>query len=136
MPTESVSYRLRTRDLTYVALCAVLILPLIHICFQSVELREPGRQRLLEIVERVARVRYPQTDITKEAISETTRLAALCAPERSEPARSLELLHYTVSAAQINLPPGEYAKEITADDARGAAALKMDRYLEKDGQPC
>ena len=25
MPTESVSYRLRTRDLTYVALCAVLI---------------------------------------------------------------------------------------------------------------
>lgn len=104
--------------------------------FQSVELREPGRQRLLEIVERVARVRYPQTDITKEAISETTRLAALCAPERSEPARSLELLHYTVSAAQINLPPGEYAKEITADDARGAAALKMDRYLEKDGQPC
>ncbi|MDO4560151.1 MAG: AAA family ATPase [bacterium] len=104
--------------------------------FQSVELREPDRQRLLEIVERVARVRYPQIDITKEAVAETVRLAALCAPERSEPARSLELLHYEVSAAQINLPPGEYAKEITAAEARRAASLKMDGALEKDGLSC
>lgn len=100
--------------------------------FQSVELKEPERGRLLEILERVARVRYPRTDITKEAIAETARLAALCAPERSEPARSLELLHYEVSAAQINLPPEEYAEKITEEDARRAAALKMDGYQERD----
>ena len=100
--------------------------------FQSVELKEPDHGRLLEILERVARVRYPRTDITKEAIAETARLAALCAPERSEPARSLELLHYEVSAAQINLPPEEYAEKITEEDARRAATLKMDGYRERD----
>lgn len=93
--------------------------------FQSIELKEPGRARLLEILEHVARVRYPETLFTKEAIEETARLAALCSPERAEPARSLELLHYEISAAQIELPPQEHAKEITAADARAAAALKM-----------
>lgn len=94
--------------------------------FQPIELREPDSERLLQIIERVARVRYPRTDITHEAIEETARLAALCAPERSEPARSLELLHYEVAAAQIDLPPEECAKKILAQDARAAAALKTD----------
>ena len=61
--------------------------------FQSIELREPDHERLIRIIERVARVRYPNTEIARDAIEETARLAALCSPERCEPARSLELLH-------------------------------------------
>ncbi|MDO5115023.1 MAG: AAA family ATPase [Synergistaceae bacterium] len=97
--------------------------------FQPVELKEPDYERLLLILERVARVRYPDTEITRAAIEETARLAALCAPERSEPARSLELLHYEVSAAQIKLPPGENVKLITEREARRAAALKTDNAV-------
>lgn len=94
--------------------------------FQSVELKEPDRERLLKILERVAQVRYCGIDIPPEAIEETARLAAACSPERCEPARSLELLHYEVSAVQINLPPGESAKEVRVEDVRRAAALKTD----------
>ena len=97
--------------------------------FQPVVLKEPRHERLLQILERVARVRYPRTEITRSAIEETTRLAALCAPERAEPARSLELLHYEVSAAQINLPAGECVDMIDAKDARRAAALKTDNAV-------
>ncbi|MEG1602897.1 MAG: AAA family ATPase [Cloacibacillus sp.] len=94
--------------------------------FQAIELKEPNRERLLGIIERVARVRYPRTVVTRGAVEETARLAALCAPERSEPARSLELLHYEISAAQIDLPPGEHAARIEAEDAKAAASLKTD----------
>lgn len=94
--------------------------------FQAIELKEPDRARLIEIVARVARVRYPQTEFTKEAVEETARLAAECAPERSEPARSLELLHYEVSAAQMKMPPELHVPRIDAEDARRAAALKTD----------
>lgn len=94
--------------------------------FQAIELKEPDRARLIEIVARVARVRYPQTEFTQAAVEETARLAEACAPERSEPARSLELLHYEVSAAQMQLPPDACAKRIDAEDARRAAALKTD----------
>ena len=92
--------------------------------FQAIELKEPDRARLIEIVARVARVRYPKTEFTREAVEETARLAAQCTPERSEPARSLELLHYEVSAAQMSLPPEVCAERIDAEDARRAAALK------------
>lgn len=92
--------------------------------FQSIELKEPGAKRLIEILKHVARARYPQTVFTEEAIAETVRLSAVCAPERAEPARSLELLHYAVSAAQIDMRPDEHAAEITKDAVRAAAALK------------
>lgn len=92
--------------------------------FQSIELREPDHERLLRILERVARVRYPNTEIALDAIEETTRLAALCSPERCEPARSLELLHYEISAARISLPPDLDVGAITIADVRRAAALK------------
>ncbi|MDO4988297.1 MAG: AAA family ATPase [Synergistes sp.] len=93
--------------------------------FQSVELKEPDHKRLVRILDRVARVRYPNTVVTKEAIEKTAELAALCSPLRSEPARSLELLHYEISAAQINLPMGQYAERITAEDVVAAAEQKM-----------
>ena len=99
--------------------------------FQAVELREPDRERLLKIIERVAKVRYPRTEIKAEALSEMPRLSAICAPERCEPARSLELLHYTLGAAQVNLPVGEYAEKITAEDTLRAAALKLDVEIER-----
>ena len=92
--------------------------------FQSIELREPDHERLIRIIERVARVRYPNTEIARDAIEETARLAALCSPERCEPARSLELLHYEISAARISLPPDLDVGAITTADVRRAAALK------------
>ena len=92
--------------------------------FQSIELREPDHERLIRIIERVARVRYPNTEIARDAIEETARLAALCSPERCEPARSLELLHYEISAARISLPPDLDVGAITIADVRRAAALK------------
>ena len=85
---------------------------------------EPDHERLIRIIERVARVRYPNTEIANDAIEETARLAALCTPERCEPARSLELLHYEISAARISLPPGLDVGAITTADVRRAAALK------------
>lgn len=94
--------------------------------FQLIELKEPEHNRLIDILERVARVRYPKTEISRDAIEETARLAAICTPDRSEPARSLELLHYEISAAQINLPLDQCAKRLTPEDARKAAALKTD----------
>ncbi len=92
--------------------------------FQSIELREPDHDRLIRIIEHVARTRYPNIKIGRDAIEETARLAAICSPERSEPARSLELLHYEISAARIGLPPALDAEEITAADVRRAAVLK------------
>lgn len=101
--------------------------------FQSIELKEPDHRRLLDILERVAHVRYPRTEITPDAIEETARLAVYCAPERCEPARSLELLHYEISASQINLPPEEHIARVTAADVRRAAALKTDnKDLERE----
>lgn len=100
--------------------------------FQAVELHEPPQDRIAAILEKVAAVRYPHTQIPAAAINEIVRQAALCSPLRSEPARSLELLHYTVSAVQLNLPPQEYAEKITAADARRAASLKADNLPEGD----
>ena len=69
-------------------------------------------------------MRYPNTEIARDAIEETARLAALCTPERCEPARSLELLHYEISAARISLPPDMDVGAITTADVRRAASLK------------
>ena len=100
--------------------------------FQLIELKEPVRERLLKIIEKVAKIRYAHTEFTDKAIEAIADLSAVISPERTEPARSLELLHYTVSASQINLLPGEYIDKITAQNAENAANLKTNGMLQKN----